>query len=95
MWLGRTARGRSFVYHVAGVDGVGGSSGSQGGMVSWPHVRRGTGARLHAPSRLPAVVGACGPRGTVVREGRKHGVGPPPTPCSTIQLAHLATVRRC
>ena len=37
MGLGRTARGRSFVYHAGtAVDSVGGTCGSRGGMVSWP-----------------------------------------------------------
>ena len=31
----------------------------------------------------------------MVCEGRKHGVGPPPTPCSTIPLPYLATVPKC
>ena len=37
MGLGRTTRGRRFVYHAGtAVDGVGGTYGSRGGMVSWP-----------------------------------------------------------
>ena len=37
MGFGRTARGRSFVYHAGTVvDSVGGTCGSRGGMVSWP-----------------------------------------------------------
>ena len=37
MGFGRTARGRSFVYHAGtAVDSVGGTCGSRGGMVSWP-----------------------------------------------------------
>ena len=37
MGFGRTARGRSFVYHAGtAVEGVGGTCGSRGGMVSWP-----------------------------------------------------------
>ena len=37
MGFGRTARERSFVYHAGtAVEGVGGTCGSRGGMVSWP-----------------------------------------------------------
>ena len=37
MGFGRTARGRSFVYHAGtAVDSVGGTCGSRGGMVSRP-----------------------------------------------------------
>ena len=99
MGLGCTARGRSFVYHgITAVDGVGGTCGSQGGMVSWPR-------SWHTPCRawywcqatrsLRSTHSARGPIRTVVWEGSKHGVGPPPTPCSTIQLPYLATVPRC
>ena len=38
MGFGRPARGRSFVYHAGTtVDSEGGTCGSRGGMVSWPH----------------------------------------------------------
>ena len=46
MGLGYTARGRSFVYHVGtAVDGVRGTCGSRGGMVSWPR-------NWHTPCRV-------------------------------------------
>ena len=91
MGLGRTARGRSFLYHAGTVvDNVGGTCGTtRGGMVSWPH-------SWHTPCRAwywcqatrsltsTRVLGGCGPIGTVECEGRTHGVGPPPTPWSTI-----------
>ena len=45
MGFGCTPRGRSFVYHArTAVDSVGGTCGSQVGMVSWPR-------SLHMPCR--------------------------------------------
>ena len=46
MGFGRTALGRSFVYHAGtAVDSVGDTCGSRGGMVSWPR-------SWHTPCRV-------------------------------------------
>ena len=46
MGFGRTARGRSFVYHAGTTaDSVGGTYASRGGMVSWPR-------SWHTPCRV-------------------------------------------
>ena len=96
MGFGRTALGRSFVYHAGtAVDSVGDTCGSRGGMVSWPrswHTPCRTWYWCQATRSLRSTRIVQRMWSHRVCEGREHGVGLPPTPCSTIPLPYLAMV---